>query len=162
MKKLDIAILRQWFKDPKNRVFIGAFATMLIIILLAQLLSRSDLPPAEALPESADTYIPAGYVLVPIELQNADALSSLVGSFALVDLFTGSPGQRNQRVGKKLKLLRAPLNPQQFAVLVPEQDVSQLLSSAGSYWAVLQNPNEKAATSITKKSPHRIEYFEGE
>ena len=153
---------KAWYGQPKNKIFVASAALMLVILVATQLISFSPPETADHLPESADTFIPAGFVLVPLELQNAESLSSLMGSFALVDLFTGLPGSRNQRVGKRLKLLRAPLNPQQFAVLVPEKDVSQLLSSSGPYWAALQNPNEKSPGSISKKQNVRIEYFQGD
>ena len=110
------------------------------------------------LPTSADTYIPEGFVLVPIEIQNSESLSSLIGDFAVVDLFKGP---HSQRVGRRLKMLRAPLNPQQFAVLVPEAEVSTLLQTAGPFWVAIQNPamtKESEIANHSKKS--RIEYFQ--
>lgn len=162
MKNMFLEKVKSWSRDAKNRTFLLALILMSLLLFATQWLSKTETPQAPELPESADTYIPAGFVLVPIELQNADALSSLISSYALVDLFTGAPGTRSQRVGKRLKLLRAPLNPQQFAVLVPENDVSLLLSTSGAYWAAIQNPNEKASSAVTKKSVNRIEYFQGD
>lgn len=135
-----------------------ALTVMALIIAAVQFLP-SPAPTGESSPESADTLIPEGYVLVPIELQNSDSLSSLIGDYAVVDLFRGP---NSQRVGRRLKLLRAPLNPQQFAVLVPEAQVSGLLQTPGPFWAAIQNPNQKQKTEIqSKKKASRIEYFEG-
>jgi len=157
MKFLDKDKIRKWFQDPRNRTLSIAIAMMLIIILSVNFLSS---PPSEVTEEaSADTYIPEGYVLVPIELQNADSLSSLIGAYAVVDLFRGP---RSQKVGKRLKLLRAPLNPQQFAVLVPEAQVSNLLETPGPFWAAIQNPQQSKSTEIASRSKKsRIEYFQG-
>jgi hypothetical protein len=113
--------------------------------------------------ESADTIIPKGFVLVPIEIQNIDSLNSLVGPYSMVDLFTTSaPNQKpGNRVGRKLKLLRAPLNPQSYAVLVPEKDASTLMASQGPYVAVIQNPNQTTNSEITKKQdrPAAVTYL---
>lgn len=149
--------LSEWLKLSKNRTFIIALVAMIVLIGITEWMSNST-HPTENIPESADTYIPDGFVLVPIELQNLDSIASLVGDVAVVDLFQG-PLQK--RVGKRLKLLRAPLNPQQYAVLIAEADAPQLMRSPGPYWAVIQNPNMPAKKSLEGKKikNHRIEYF---
>lgn len=94
--------------------------------------------------KSADTYIPAGYVLVPIEIVNREALQSILGSYGVVDLYI--PGSEKIRSGKKVasrvKILRAPLNPEEFAVLVKENEASQLIPHEDGYFVVVQNPNQ--------------------
>lgn len=158
MKKNFKDRLLSWFRDPRNRTFSIALSAMIIIILVVQMTSQTAVVPEDD--ASADTYIPEGYVLVPIEIQNVDSLSALISNYAVVDLFRG-PNSR--RVGKRLKLLRAPLNPQQFAVLVPEDQVSSLLQTPGPFWAAIQNPQQSKASEIAsrKKKKSRIEYFEG-
>jgi hypothetical protein len=155
---VDKEKLKKWLQDPRNRTLTIAVASMLLIILCVHLFSSPASEDAQAA-ESADTYIPEGFVLVPIDLQNSDSLSSLIGSYAVVDLFTGN---RSKKVGKRLKLLRAPLNPQQFAVLVPEGEVSNLLANPGPFWAAIQNPQQSRGTEIASKfKKSRIEYFKG-
>jgi hypothetical protein len=113
---------------------------------------------------SADTVIPKGHVLVPIEIQNIDSLSSLIGDFGLVDLFTTQYLNQKAgiRVGKRLKLLRAPLNPNTFAVLVPENLASEILAAHGPFVAVVQNPNNSLKSELAiKKSSPEIFYFRG-
>lgn len=153
--------LEPWLKDSKNRTLLIAIGLMLVIIALVETQALKS-PPSEEHPDSADTYIPAGYVLVPIELQNSESLSSLIGSYAVVDLFVGGPGTKHQRVAQRLKLLRAPLNPQQFAVLVPEAQVNSLLAASGPYWAVIQNPSERKSSQISEKKKSKVEYFQGD
>ncbi len=158
MKKIDKEAVLKWLKDPRNRTLVMAVAVMLIVIIGVQLTSTTA-PEEQGPAASADTYIPKGYVLVPIELQNAESLSSLIGSYAVVDLFRGPS---SQRVGRRLRLLRAPLNPQQFAVLVPESEVSTLMSTPGPYWAAIQNPKDQQSTEIASgRRKSRIEYFQG-
>ena len=163
MLQLKISEIKKWLLDPKNKMLSIAMLGMLVIILITSLTPKPTMTESQSM-ESADTYIPAGYALVPIEIQNIESLSSLIGSYAVVDLFSGMPGGKQQKVGKKLKLLRAPLNPDQFAVLVSEDKVGDLLQQAGPYWAVIQNPNLISKESIEKRSVRKskVEYYAGE
>lgn len=160
MSKVIVARLKPWIIDPKNRALLIAFGIMLLIILVSSLYGDTKTePPSNQEMGTADTYIPEGFVLVPIELQNAETLSSMIGEFAVVDLFQGP---QSKRVGKRLKILRAPLNPNQYAVLVPEAEVPTLMSHPGPYWAAIQNPNLRKGSSLTQISKKsRIEYYKG-
>nr|BFD60794.1 hypothetical protein CKG001_29010 [Bdellovibrio sp. CKG001]BFD64207.1 hypothetical protein BdHM001_28880 [Bdellovibrio sp. HM001] len=105
-------------------------------------------------PASVDTYIPRGFVLVPLEISNAESLASLVGDMGgVVDLYLASNDRQKGglKVGSKLKLLRAPLNPDQYAVLVKDTESPRLLSFNGPFIAVVQNPEEKG-TEVTKST----------
>ncbi len=148
----------------KSNYLLGAFFCLGIVAYLFSNNAEAELPtvqPAEATP-SVDTFIPKGFVLVPIEVSNSESLTSLVGEVGgVVDLYL--PSNENQKgglkVGAKLKLLRAPLNPQQYAVLVKEGESSKLLSFAGPFIAVVQNP-EETGTQITQSAKRifKIEY----
>ena len=161
MNQLNLASLKKWFQDPRNRVLAIAVVAMFLIISAVQIWGPQAKTETEQTDiATADTYIPEGFVLVPIELQNSDSLASLIGGDAVVDLFRGP---HSQKVGKRLKLLRAPLNPQQFAVLVPEDQVSTLLSSPGPFWAAIQNPQQTKQTEIASRAKKsRIEYYQGD
>jgi len=150
--------LKKWKQlDTKIQCLIAAFA---ILGFVALMMNFSHEPPAEKEasaenPLSVDTYIPKGFVLIPLQLANAEALSSLVGDVGgIVDLYLASrTGQSAKlKVGSKLKLLRAPLNPQQYAVLVKESESSQILSLPGPFIAVVQNPAEKGQNSFQHPS----------
>lgn len=115
-------------------------------------------------PPSVDTYIPKGYTLVPIDIANAESLSSLIGDQGgVVDLYLATTEKQKGglKVGERLKLLRAPLNPELYAVLVKATEGHRLLSHPGPFIAVVQNPEEKnsvlpAATAATQKV--RVDY----
>jgi len=159
MSILERTDFKKWIQDPKNKILvIVMFFTLLILVVIQSTSSPHQSTETEL--ESTDTLIPDGFVLVPIEIQNIDSLSSLIGPYAIVDLYSGAPGGKQQRVGQRLRLLRAPLNPQQFAVLTPEHQVSNLMATPGPFWAVIQNPQQKKNASIRqKKTPSNIEYF---
>lgn len=94
-------------------------------------------------PESAATHIPEGFVLVPIEVANFESLDSILGKFGVVDLYSAplDPTLRPKKVATKIKILRAPLNPNHFAVLARDTDSEKILSFSGPFTVVVQNPN---------------------
>ena len=91
-------------------------------------------------PASAETFIPRGHLLIPIEITNADRLEGLLGEAGIVDLYQTptAPGERSQLVGRRLRLLRAPLNPTAFAVLLREAEVDRFLIHPGPFLASLR------------------------
>lgn len=111
----------------------------------------------------ADTYIPKGFVLVPIELANFESVSALIDQFGVIDLYAGVPEAAGSvKIASRVKMLRAPLNPQLFAVLVLEKDSTSIMKRSGPFWAVVQNRqsyNEK--TENNSKSTVQIEYHKG-
>jgi hypothetical protein len=93
--------------------------------------------------ESASTLIPAGFVLVPIEVSNYESLDSILGKFGIVDLYTPpeKPGGKPIKAAEHVKILRAPLNPNHFAVMVHENESARLVSFNGSFTVIVLNPN---------------------
>jgi hypothetical protein len=57
-------------------------------------------------------------------------------------------------VARRLKILRAPLNPSHFAVLAPENQAPEIVRHEGPFFAVIQNPKE-SGTRIVKEKPRR-------
>ena len=100
--------------------------------------------------ESAATYIPDGFVLVPIEVANYESLDSILGAFGVVDLFVGSddPKIRPRKVAERVKILRAPLNPSHFAVLVPDSESQKIVAYSGALTVVVQNPKKGGPTFV--------------
>ncbi len=157
-------MIRKTIDLIKNNLLVAAFFTLGALSLVLSLKEKpNDIPvTTEKNATSADTFIPRGYVLVPLELTNSESLASLVGDIGgVVDLYLANTEQQKGglKVGSKLKLLRAPLNPQQYAVLVKDTDSSRLLSYAGPFIAVVQNPDEQG-NHVTSSGPNkiRIEY----
>ena len=108
----------------------------------------------------ADTMIPKGQVLIPIELANAESVSALMDQYGVVDLYSASANTVGAiRLASKVKILRAPLNPNQYAVLVPENLSKHIMSLSGPFWAVVQNRDTKQ-TEFKETPPNsvRIEY----
>lgn len=114
---------------------------------------------------TADTYIPAGYVLVPITIANQDALHSLLGEHGVVDLFlpAKSPQEKPLRIAQQIKLLRAPRNPHQFAALAPDYLSGQFARLNEPLFAVVKNPlHNTAIKRIEEKQKQRRIYIASE
>lgn len=101
--------------------------------------------------ESAATFIPAGFVLVPIEVANYESLDSILGKFGTVDLYIPpeDPKKKARKVAERIRILRAPLNPSQFAVLAREEDSPKLVSHDGPFLVVVQNPSQAGTGIVT-------------
>jgi len=124
-----------------------------LIALIVEL--RTDKPEAVSA-NDASTFIPDGFVLVPIDVQNPEALDSILGSYGVVDLFVpaSAEGRPSRAIAKRIKILRAPLNPNHFAVLAPEDEAPGLVRETGPFNVVIQNPRQ-VGTDFVKSRPKR-------
>jgi hypothetical protein len=153
--------LKQQLKKNKNLAIAFCFI-ILITILSAFGKNDSILAPQEAGPE-IDTVIPKGYVLVPLDLENKDTISSVIQSHGIVDLYSGLPEQKNShKIASKVKIIRAPYNPNLFAVLVKEDFSSNLMRQNEKIYAVIQNKNQQEGQNeiarINKVQKINIDY----
>jgi hypothetical protein len=84
-----------------------------------------------------------------------------MGAFAIVDLY--SPKSALEPKGKKLvsgvRLIRAPLNPEKLAALVPEEMTLALMDSQGPLFAAIQRRDREVKTKLHQiKKPKSIVY----
>jgi hypothetical protein len=89
-----------------------------------------------------DTYIPKGQVLIPIIVHNSESVDSIFGSFGVVDLYSVN---LEGKVGalpliRSVKMVRAPKNPSQFGVFVPEEAAAEVVRQGSLFNVVIQNP----------------------
>jgi hypothetical protein len=113
-----------------------------------------------------DTFIPAGYVLVPITVHNSESLDSVFGSFGVVDLYPVGQGEKksSEALVRSVKMLRAPKNPSQFGVLVKDALVERLVQHDQGFFVVLHHPKKSGTTFelAKKQKPMRIRFEEDE
>ena len=122
---------------------------------------------------SPDTFIPNGYVLIPITVSNFESLNALVSQYAIVNLYAvNHPGsfadgalplnRKVKTVAERIKLIRSPLNPDKFAVLAPEVKAEALIRHSGEFFVTVQNPTIQEQVSVNRevKKRNRIEYLE--
>lgn len=153
--------MKDFLRKDKNKTLIVGFIFLGLLSLGNSFFETKSAEKDPLFPEapSVDTKIPRGLTLIPIELTNAESISSLIGDMGgVVDLYhTPTESKKGGfRVGTKLKLARAPLNPQQYAVLIPEKDALRFMSFSGPFMAVIHNPAAHGR-EITGPSRRRVQ-----
>ena len=106
--------------------------------------------------QSIDTFIPEGFVLMPVELINSSSLYGILEGKGVVDLYSASPeNSKAEKVASAVKILRTPMDPKNFAILVPEHNAKFLIQMQKAFYAVIQNP-KKTGTKINSlnKKPY--------
>lgn len=106
---------------------------------------------------SLDTFIPRGYVLIPIELENYNSVDSILGSYGVVDLYLSRQNYhaKAKPLARRIKILRAPQNPSQFAVLVPEGKAGLFFQQESVFFAAILNPKESGTEFENKAKPRK-------
>ncbi len=141
-KLKDTTIGKFWIKYQNHAWFIPSIIVgfCLIVAIMVDTHDKSTAVKQSASPYAGiDTFIPDGYVLLPIEVQNLESLDSLLGQYGVVDLY--KPGDP-VAVAKGLKIIRSPKDPSQFSVLVPESQSAELIRSEDKpFLVVVQNPD---------------------
>ncbi len=156
-------------EEPKKILILSAGITILLCIISSLGSPSAETADGRSHP-GIDTFIPAGFVLVPIEVQNSEALDSVLGQHGVVDLYTVSQdgSEKSRLVARALKILRAPLNPNQFAVLARDDQAPEIARHFEAFFLVIQNPNSpgthiEIAKAKQKKRPKtQIVYGEPE
>lgn len=132
--------LKELIKNEKVRFT----AVFIMLGLISFLFSLKTEAPAEQTPQKqveVDELIPEGYFLLPLELTNREALVSMIGDTSIVDLFTIHPQTLNpqKKIASRVKLIKSPKNPDQFALLLEESNTMDILKHSGPYFATIQN-----------------------
>lgn len=150
----------------QHKYFVFMFAFFVFVYVYTTLDERGEKPQEKLL--TVDTLIPEGYALVPIELENITSIASLIEGYGVVDIYLGKNNSRNsKKLFRKVKILRAPNNPNAYSLLLPDHLSSELLKYEGPFFAVIQNKNEASdnpavhePTAVNKKTV-KIEYNGG-
>ena len=123
----------------ENKFLMIAFIVLIMSNIAHYFVKPADSSLSEPMAE-ADTVIPKGYVLIPVELQNFDAISGVIQNFGVVDLYSNSPDNlKSKKIASKIKLIRAPYNPNSFAVLAKEEYSEEIVKSSNNLYAIIQN-----------------------
>lgn len=110
----------------------------------------------------ASTFIPDGHILIPIEIENLEALNAMIKNYAWVDLYTPQMQDialPSKAIVKKIRLLRAPLDPNQFGIIVPIE-FADIIMNQGYVFRVTLNTNKKHKSQLVinqnKRQPSDI------
>lgn len=144
----------------KNEKFIlsGIFVALGLITFVISLESdKAEI--IQTIQPELDELIPAGHVLLPIDLVNREALAAIMGTTAVVDLLTVSPTTMNPqtKIASRVKIIRSPKSPDFFALLVEESASSQIMNKPGPYFALIQNKKQVKSNFYKDKKQEKIE-----
>lgn len=150
----------------QHKYFVFMFLFFVFVYIYSTFDERGAKPEEKLL--TFDTLIPKGYALVPIELENISAIASLIESYGVVDIYLGAnDSQKSKKILQKVKILRAPNNPNAYSLLLPDHLSSDVLKYKGPFFAVIQNKAQASdnpsvqETLKTKPALVKIEYNGG-
>lgn len=149
----------------QHKYFVFMFIFFIFVYIYSTLEDRGKKPEEKLL--TVDTLIPNGYALVPIDLENISAIASLIEDYGVVDIYLGkNQSQKSKKIFQKVKILRAPNNPNAYSLLLPDHLSSHLLKYEGPFFAVIQNKSEASSNpavdeKLNTKQSVKIEYNGG-
>ena len=149
---------KTWLKNNKKTAQV--WGLLVLVSLAVTLLQSKKQDKTLKAHRNIDTYIPKGFVLVPVELSNSPSLDGILANKGVVDLYTGDPTrQKAEKVAEAVKIIRSPNSPAYFAVLAPAEQAVFLIQRFQAFHAVIQNPQHKKTAFIwplRKKSSRSI------
>lgn len=167
LKKWIDKIQESW-NIASHRQMILCFVLLLAITISYQFAQKPTSSDSVSDRFEPDTVIPAGLVLHPIRLENIESISALIEKFGLIDLYVGNQLESgSKKIATKVKLIRAPLNPNEFALLIPQAVSEKIMRERGLFWGVIHNrsaQNNPETDNPERRSiynPVRIEYHKG-
>jgi hypothetical protein len=155
-------ILEKWKSSFRklgwdSRLLLSVALLSLIPIIGQVYMHNSNAAPVAENRPAMDTLIPRGFVLVPIEVQNYEALDSILGRFGVVDLFQGGvePAVAQRLVARNVRILRAPQNPSHFAILIREEEVPRILQQGGQFTVIVKRQQSDGTEFVNTVRPKR-------
>lgn len=144
---MNLFKIKTYLKENKKNW--QTWVILILISLIFTLLQHTNKNKEIKDTQNLDAYIPEGFVLVPVELNNGSSLDGLLENKGVVDLYNGDPSRRRaEKIATAVKIIRSPRNPSYFAVLVPENKAPFLIQRFQAFHAVIQNPLQKKKASI--------------
>lgn len=127
--------------DQKNRIILFFFIGLMVV-------GFSQIKPTAADNVNdrfqIDTIIPVGYVLIPIKILNADAISAVIGTHGVADIYSTLQGERSKLLFARTKIIKSPIEESSFSILVKESKAHLLTQNENPFFAAVQNPKVKA------------------
>jgi hypothetical protein len=110
---------------------------------------------------SVDTFVPVGYVLVTLQLINSDSIDSMIGQYSMVDLYPAAAQVeldqgKTKPIATRLRLIRAPNNPELFGVLVSSNEENTIQQLAAPVFGVIRNPNSPQPQAVLPQKGKKL------
>ncbi len=165
IKKFHDYFQNLYIMNPQGFQIIGVIVLSFVTLISFHILFGNDKQLLDAPQESieASTFIPEDHSLIPVSLINQRSISSMIENFGWVDLYsvnkTDLGYKKGLKIVKKIRILRAPLDPNQFGIIVPNEFVDPILEKGPKYFATLNKKQfYKSELVIDKQSKKRVQY----
>ncbi len=140
-------------------------ASLLGVSLVASKWDKSETQPNNRYNVPVDTFIPRGYVLIPMNIENYENLDSILGSQGIVNIYSKSEEQvEPTQIATSVRVLRAPNAPEKLSILSPEASAHHFLNPNLKYWVVVQGKTllgTKIVNREKQKKGRTITFTEG-
>ena len=154
MKNLNLINKYKWW--------ITSACALFVLLIINQYFHATPPPTKAEEPVEISTFIPQGYRLVPIQAANYKSLDQILGNYGVVDLYIrtlyGSKTSM-QLIGTGIRAIRAKNGSESIGLLVPKEQVKNLLNHTGDYILTinnLQNSGTEFVNHTSQKSKSRI------
>jgi len=160
LKPLEERLLKLFKISPTELRMVMAAVLLSSFLLVLLKGCTPEAPTPLGGPAEISTLIPAGFVLIPVELKNVKSVDSILGPFGRVDLYVQNPREGSRLIARNVKLLRAPKNPSLFAVLAPQEESIKIMTAEEQgLYAVIKNKAQDGTEFVKPTLKHsRISY----
>ena len=136
-------LLLSFIQAPTKKLLIILTAISLFLALSYELNQKPhglahEGPYEYSSPTHVDTFIPKGFVLFPVEILNFYSLDSIIGNYAVIDLY---PKNQSSPIARGIRMIRSPADPSQVAILVPDDRSGVIAQHGAQFYAVIQSPD---------------------
>lgn len=158
--KINISSLKTKFYELSFDSKLILCGTILFILsFLATEYKKNNIKPsgdtAKTHEQNLNEMIPKGYMIYPIDVINASSLHAMMGSFAYVNLYAPRKRQKGTKlIGKNLKIIRSPKDPEQFALVIKESDYINQLEPQNKYYVTIKNPKLNEKENLIRDENH--------
>jgi hypothetical protein len=130
-------------KFSKEKTLNWAIGIFFILAMIRFVATPKETAKPDEVASDFSTLIPSGFVLVPIEIENSLSLEGVLGDVGgYVDLYESNGKGAGKKLAHHVKLVRAPKDPRQFAVLTHQDMAPRLVRHDGPLIATMRNPKD--------------------
>lgn len=160
MKKIEL--LKTLLSKKLTSILLFSLGLTIFAIMIKSLTNKPLKASETEISLTPDTFIPEGYVLVPIAVSNYNSLNGLVHQFAIVNLYTTfkETRQNPKLVAASVKLIRSSVDANHFAVLVKQNDSFSIIKQNQEFFVTIQNPKHGDEIKVLRDQPNKIQYLD--
>ncbi len=148
MEKLDFL--------NNNKVLTVLGGGIILLIILNSYISNQSHTIDEVQTEDMTTYIPKGFRLVPIKIENYKSLDQILGNYGTVDVYfqdiSSTPKKITKLLASNVRAIRSQNDPSSIGLLVPKSEVKSLLTHSGPFTLTINN-SDNSETIFENSQP---------